>query len=230
MMISPQTYDEVYLRGKSKEEIFGKIHELRQEINRLKMTLEEAQFDDRELVKPSEETRIRVMREYLKRAHTAYTEAGGQCQLSTSELEAIDFQRSLDAIAKITLTIGDAFGAAVTYVVEMTEPLKACKVSWGKSETILLMNPNEDEPYTRSAFLSALSELHMGEWRPEYLSEAYGYSVLDGMQWSLDIAYWNNQKPIKFRGVNAYPYNFESIKELLGVDDHSTIFSHKLGI
>ena len=46
MMISPQTYDEVYLRGKSKEEILGKIHELRQEINRLKMTLEEVQFDD----------------------------------------------------------------------------------------------------------------------------------------------------------------------------------------
>lgn len=42
--------------------------------------------------------------------------------------------------------------------------------------------------------------------------------VLDGTQWELTIEFYDEHKPFKTGGSNAYPYNFDALKELLGVE------------
>ena len=41
---------------------------------------------------------------------------------------------------------------------------------------------------------------------------------MDGTQWELDIYYNNGRKAVKISGSNAYPYNFEDLKEFLEVE------------
>ena len=66
--------------------------------------------------------------------------------------------------------------------------------------------------------MDELSRLHIGEWRSSYNPERFGYVVLDGTQWELEIHYNNGSKPFKSHGSNSFPYNFNEFRELLGID------------
>jgi len=77
MMISPEGYHEEYLTGKTKEQIMSAIRGLKQEIGRLKNTMESPDYGKELIMHPSEDTRLHWTREYLERAKQAYTEAGG---------------------------------------------------------------------------------------------------------------------------------------------------------
>ena len=76
-----------------------------------------------------------------------------------------------------------------------------------------------DIDMTKEEFLEEFSRLHIGEWRKHYNTRRYGYTVCDGTQWSLEINYSNGIKPVKIYGDNAYPYNFDSLKDLMGCED-----------
>lgn len=219
MMISPETYYEEYLKGKTKEQILSTILGLKQELGRLKNTLENESLREVHIVEPSVETRIQCTREYLQRARLAYFEAGGQYKLSKSEETAADFEANLYAINKITLDIGGYFGGYCKYIIEMMDGLNAYKMLWKDKEPFDLINMNENHPFTKSDYLSALSELHIGEWRRRYSTERFGYYVLDGTHWSLEIEYNNGHKSISFSGNNSYPYNFEKLKLLFGIEE-----------
>lgn len=41
----------------------------------------------------------------------------------------------------------------------------------------------------------------------------------DGTQWELVFEYNNGHKPVRFDGDNSYPYNFERLEMLFGIDD-----------
>ena len=110
MMISPESYYEEYLKGKTKEEIMTVIRGLKQEIGHLKNIMEGLEYGIKEIVHPSEDTRLHWTREYLERARQAYVEAGGIYTLSKSEQKAADFDANIDAICKITFSIGGFFG------------------------------------------------------------------------------------------------------------------------
>lgn len=58
MMISPETYYEEYLKGKTKEQILSAIRGLKREIGRLKNALENESLRKQEIAEPSAETRI----------------------------------------------------------------------------------------------------------------------------------------------------------------------------
>lgn len=88
------------------------IRELKQEIGRLKNTMESPDYgQEEEIVHPSEDTRLHWTREYLERAKQAYAEVGGTYTLSKSEEKAADFDSNMDFISKIILAL------AVTLVV-----------------------------------------------------------------------------------------------------------------
>lgn len=219
MMISPESYYEEYLKGKTREKTMSAIRGLKKEIGRLKNILENDSLEESQILEPSAETRIQCTREYLQRAIIAYSEAGGQYKLSKAEKVASDFEANLNAVSKITLDIGGFFGGSCKYVVEMTDALSAYKVLWEEKESLYLINMNEDKPFTKSDYLLALSELQIGEWRRRYSTERFGYSVLDGTQWSLEFEYNNGHKLISFSGDNSYPYNFEKLKRLFGIEE-----------
>ena len=125
MMISPESYYEEYLKGKTKEEIMTAIRGLKQEIGHLKNSMENPYNDTKTVMHPSEDTRLHWSRKYLDKAKQAYVEAGGTYTLSKSEEKAADFDANINAICKITFNIGGYFGGYSTYIVELSEELKA---------------------------------------------------------------------------------------------------------
>ncbi|MBP3039721.1 hypothetical protein J9303_09505 [Bacillaceae bacterium Marseille-Q3522] len=218
MMISPEGYYEEYLKGKTEEQILTVIRGLKQEIGRLKNMMEIPDFGIVPTVHPSEETRLHWTREYLEGAKQAYAEAGGTYTLSKSEEKATDFDSNMNAICRITFSIGGFFGGYRSYVVELSDGLKVHTKLW-EEEPLLLLDYDNKEPFTKDTFIAALKDLHIGEWRRRYSTKRFGYVVCDGTQWELEYEYNNGHKPVRFDGDNSYPYNFDKFKMLFGIDD-----------
>lgn len=218
MMISPEGYYDEYLKGKTKAQIMTAIRGLKQEIGRLKNTMESPDYGQEEILHPSEDTRLHWTREYLERAKQAYAEVGGTYTLSKSEEKAADFDSNMDFISKIIFSIGGYFGGYRSYVIELSDGLRAYTKLWEDEEPLVLLD-EDDEPFTKETFIAALADLHIGEWRRRYSTQRFGYTVCDGTQWELEFEYYNGHKPVKFDGDNSYPYNFDKFQMLFGIDD-----------
>ena len=74
-------------------------------------------------------------------------------------------------------------------------------------------------PISRELFLQSIKGLNIGEWRPKYNVKRFGYTVIDGSDWSLEIYFSDEDKPFKVYGDNNYPYNFADLYELLSFDE-----------
>jgi len=218
MMISPEGYYEEYLKGKTKEQIMTAIRGLKQEIGRLKNTMESPDYCEGPIIDPSEDTRNHWTREYLERAKQAYAEAGGTYTLSKSEEKAADFDANMNAICKINFSIGGYFGGYRSYFVELSDDLKAYTKFWEDEEPLVLLDDNK-EHLTKDNFIATLKDLHIGEWRRRYSTRRFGYMVCDGTHWELEFEYNNGHKPVRFDGDNSYPYNFDKFQMLFGIDD-----------
>ncbi|MDD7795566.1 hypothetical protein [Clostridium sp. 'White wine YQ'] len=218
MMISPEGYYEEHLKGKNKEQIMTVIRGLKQEIGRLKNTMESPDYGVKPIMHPSEDTRLHWTREYLERAKQAYAEAGGAYTLSKSEEKVADFDANMDAVCKITFSIGGFFGGYRSYVVVLSDGLEAYTKLWEDEEPLSLLDGDNEEPFTKDTFIAALREFHIGEWRRRYSTKRFGYTVCDGTQWELEFEYSDGHKPVRFDGDNSYPYNFDKLQMLFGID------------
>lgn len=67
---------------------------------------------------------------------------------------------------------------------------------------------------SKEFFFNSLKSLHLGEWNRKYED----LSVLDGTQWCLTIKYSNEKRCFRDSGSNAYPYNFNEMQKILGID------------
>ena len=219
MMISSEGYYEENLKGKTKEQIMSTIRGLKQEIGLLKKTMESPDYGQEAIVHPSEDTRIHWTREYLKRAKLACNQAGGKYTLSKAEEKTADFDSNMDSICKIIFSIGGFFGGYRGYVVELSDEVKAYTKLWEDEEPLSLLDTDNDETFTKATFIASIAALHIGEWRRRYSTQRFGYTVCDGTQWELEFEYNNGHKPVRFDGDNSYPYNFDRLKMLFGIDD-----------
>ncbi len=86
MMISPETYYELYLKGKDEKQILSAIRGLKNEIGHLKNVMEHPEYTSQTTVCPSEDTRLWCNRLYLERAKQALTEVGGNYKPSKAEM------------------------------------------------------------------------------------------------------------------------------------------------
>jgi len=77
MMISPETYYEFELKGKTAAEIEKEIQSLRKTISDLKYRMEDPAYKP-SMVCPSDDTVLYWTREYLAMAKKALLEAGGE--------------------------------------------------------------------------------------------------------------------------------------------------------
>lgn len=209
MMISPETYYEMNLKGKSQEEIMKKIRSLKIQIGQLKRSIENT--DDMVLeVFPSRLTRLKCDRDYLERAIRAYEEAGGEYVRSKAEQKDHDFNEALDSMSKLVFTIGGFFCGHETRTFTVSDGQVLVDVE----KTMISMDKEEYGPYRKEEFISGIKVLHIGEWKRTYND----LLVMDGTQWELDIYYNNGRRPTKISGSNAYPYNFDDLKEFLEVE------------
>ena len=209
MMISPETYYEMNLKGKSQEEIMKKIRSLKIQIGQLKRSIENT--DDMVLeVFPSRLTRLKCDRDYLERAIRAYEEAGGEYVRSKAEQKDHDFNEALDSMSQLMFTIGGFFCGQETRTFTVSDGQVLVDVE----KTMISMDKEEYGPYRKEEFISGIKALHIGEWKRTYND----LLVMDGTQWELDIYYNNGRRPTKISGSNAYPYNFDDLKEFLEVE------------
>ncbi len=219
MMISPEGYYEMSLKGKTAEQIMSIIRGLKNEIGHLKNIMEHHDYGSSPIMSPNESTRLWCTREYLEQAKIAYAEAGGIYKPSKAETSACEFQDNIVAISKIIFTIGGYFDGYTTRTI--TFDSDAVQVSIKHSLAHDLEGMSKDCPYLpdKEEFFCGLERLHIGEWRTSYSPRRFGYEVLDGTQWELEIQYSNGRKPFKSYGSNSYPYNFNEFQELIWIEN-----------
>ena len=218
MMISPEAYYEFNLKGKSAEQIMSAIRGLKQEIGHLKNTMEHPDYGHEPIMHPSEAVRLWCTRMYLDRAKEALIEAGGIYKPSKAELKATAFNNSVPAICKIVFTIGGFFSGHETHTITLDDEHLRKDVDHS-----LMLKPSNfiippDYPIGKEEFLDGIRDLHIGEWRSNYDPRRFGYVVMDGTQWELEIFFSDGHKPVTIYGSNSYPYNFNKFLELLGID------------
>ena len=212
MMISPEGYYEVSLKGKSKAEILKEIRSLKREINQLKQYMEEHSLEPEEMF-PTRLTRLKCNREYLVRAIQAYVEAGGIYKPTKAEQKDQAFNEFLRDMKRFVFDYGGYFGGYE----RRTYTVIGEKVLFDLEHSLYLKPSNLPiyEPFTKDEFIKGIAELHIGEWKRSYVDPM----VLDGTQWSIDIEYEGDHKPVHIDGSNAFPYNFDDLLEFLGVNE-----------
>jgi hypothetical protein len=211
-MIYPETYYEEYLKGKTPEEILKAIRSLKREITRLKNIAEHPDYVCE--MHPSESVRISCSHDYLERAKLALKESGVDFNPTKTELKAVEFDKNIPNISKIIFSIGGYCYCGELVEVTFTDDTAELKYSYSSIST-----KQDDfekiETIDKADFIAEFKQVHIGEWRKNYNTKRFGYAVLDGTQWELEIHYSNDKKPVKIYGDNAYPYNFDRLKDLL---------------
>lgn len=213
MMISPESFYEERLKGKSAKEILRVIRSLKQEIGRLKNMVEHPNYELRSLVvHPTERVQISCNQEYLERAKEALKEAGCVYTPSVAEQKAIKFNDNIPYIEKITFSIGGFFNGIET----KTFTIDGNRVKTHLVHTLHSKNP-ADDGIDKETFLNQLKILNIGGWRRRYDTYRYNIAIMDGTQWELEIHYSNGHRAVKIHGDNAYPYNFDRLLDLFEI-------------
>ena len=216
MMICPETYYENNLKGKTVAQILSAIRGLKQEIGRLKNTIENPNYQ--RMMHPSEDVRLWCTRMYFERAKQALVEAGGTYIPSKAELKAEEFNANIPFISKVEFCIGGFFDGFET----RTYTIDGDNIHMDVEHSLILKPSNlgdfEVEEMDKDSFLEGIAELHIGEWRKNYSPKRWGYEVLDGTQWHLYIYYSNGRRSVRIEGSNDYPYNFNKLQELFDID------------
>ncbi len=216
MLISPDTYCAIYLKDRTPEQILSHIRGLKSQIGHLKNVMEHPDYPNQPHSKPSENTLIWCHRLYLEISKKWLVASGGEYIPSKAEQDSLLFTKNIPAIKSVRFSIGGYCSGWITRTVRLDGEQLLFSV-----ENELLPPPSDysleaDFPCTKEKFLEELHNLYLGEWRKKYDTRRFGYEILDGTQWELEIEYNNGTKPFKVYGDNAYPYNFEGLRKLMG--------------
>lgn len=219
MMIAPETYYDMMLKGKSVSEIQRQIRGLRWEMNDARKKLEDPDYEP--IICPSEDVILSVDRDYLFMAKKALIEAGGQYTESEEEKKDRIFNENLGSLKKLTFSI--LFGVFKMETAEFA--IHEGEVMVNRTEAGV-KSINEDHylkeyesDYSPEELIEELRDLHLGEWKEKYKREDVG--VLDGAEWNLSLYLENEEQPIHFGGENStFPYNFDHLLMTLGIESN----------
>ena len=208
MIISPKLYAETELKGKPRKEIIKRIRLMRREIRDLKKELEENIRPTDEMF-PGRLQRIRWNRECIALARKAAEETGEACPLTKAEQRDIAFNASLQDLKKVTFEYsGYAIGIEKVICTVMGE-----KVTF-RYESLFNRKHADHEPVDQEEFIEDIAHLHIGEWKRRYSDP----KIKDGITWQLKFEYEGDMKPVHIHGYNSFPYNYDGLLDLLGID------------
>lgn len=108
MMISPDEYYELYLKGKTSSQIMTEIRSIEQEIRRLINVMESPDYGSCIIIEPNEHVKLFYTRKYLERAKTALAEFGCVYKPTKKELKAAAFDESISDICKVVFLLADS--------------------------------------------------------------------------------------------------------------------------
>lgn len=206
-MMSPSSYY-LGLKGKPLEELKTELEGLRREISELKKSLQTPDFTQPDMF-PDRETRLSMALDYFDMAKKALTEAGGDFVPTADEKRAEDFDKRLNSISEIRLTIGSFFDFPKTFIAEISGPTASFFL------TSLDYDRRHGFDMPADEFINRLKELRLGHWQPEYLCRG----VADGEEWSAELSFEAGD-PAYFRGLNAYPFSFHRFCDLMGREEY----------
>ena len=213
MMISPETFYDENLKGKSEREILSVIRGLKQTIGRLKNTLEHPNYV--KIMCPGEDVQIKCNRMYLERAKQALADIGGTYTPSQAELRAEKFNANLPHLCRVEFNI-DSYSTGYeerTYVIEDDEVIATANRGCYTAPC----EPCDDVEMDKETLLEGLAALHIGEWRREYDPKRFDIAVCDGFTWYLNLYFRDGARPVKIDGCNDSPYNFDELLELFDI-------------
>lgn len=215
MMISPESYREQNLKGKSKEEILKQIKELRKEINEL-IRLEEDPNAEPSMMMPGRRTIISCDRQYLEQAIEAYKEAGGIYTTSEQERREQDFNNSLDHLGCVKLIIeGYSYGMNTWICTFDGDDVQVSYMDHLCSVDPRHSNQNKYH-ISKAEFFSTIKGLHITDWKHHYKDREL--LVMDGEEWTLEFFCHGPEKTRRYSGSSLYPYNFDELANLLRID------------
>lgn len=206
MMISPDSYVEMELEGKTPDEVLKCIRGLQRKMSDMKS---KNQNRFRSNVCPSPQVQIDVMRDYVVAAEEYYTSIGGEYIPSQLEQRAKRFDANMEHICSITIS----YGGYCDGTEDRTLTRDGDKICVKRE----FFNGSKDDGKTFyegmrwQDLMDELAYIHMGEWKSEYMD----LDICDGTQWSVDITYDNGTRSKHFGGSNKYPYNFERFLEIM---------------
>lgn len=210
MMVCPEfVYEE--LKQKSTKEVLSAIRGFKQTIGRLKNKIEKERFFPSEvIICPSDDVILSCTRDYLIKAYQLLAERGEDYKYSKNEEQSIEFDDNIKNIKLIKLRIGE-WCCPKFYEFEIQNERV-------KFKTLSILKENQSEVLSVESLFYGLERLHLGEWKHYYKPDRFGVCILDGIQWELEIEYKNGKKK-SWGGSNDYPYNFEELLSLLGVEN-----------
>lgn len=210
MMIDPEGYYLVRLKGMTKEELEKEIRSLKREIGRLKRIAEEAGENAESVVLPSPLTRLSCSEQYLARTIEAYEEAGGIYVPTKAEQRARDFSLALERIKRLDFSIeGFLIGQETRTITVSGEKtaVEAARFCPGDPDAVPPCGS-----FTKEELAEGLRMIRIWEWKRKYGDP----HASDGTYWELKITF-EGRRAFRISGSNAYPYNFEELEELLGI-------------
>lgn len=214
MMIGPEAFYEYNLKGKNVEETKKIIRSLKRRINELKLSIEKERFYPKEIyISPSDDVQLWCNRLYLDRAILYLESLGTKYEYSPKEKRCIEFNENIEKLSKITFEIGGFFHGFDVYEFEFTDNTVHKKINEVFNDEISFDFEDKD------SFINQLREMHIGEWKSYYDPSRFGVHILDGTQWSVKFEFSNGTKTVEKSGSNDYPYNFEKLLEIFGIDN-----------
>ena len=213
MMISPESYVEFEIKGKSREDISKEIRSLKRELEALKSKAEnEKDFMD-VIISPSLDVRMDMTREYLEASRRYLRELGYEYPETKAEQRTKTFDDNIPYIEMIHVQYERYRGGG-----------EERKVSHEGNTIKVLEDYSFSLPVKRrgtrlykgkqwDGLLEDLKTVHMGEWRSRYVRD----DVLDGYYWKIVITYNNGTGPRRFSGSNKYPFSFEKFMEIMEI-------------
>lgn len=164
---------------------------------------------------PDENTQIGCTLDYLERAKLYLVELGYKYEPTKKELKLEEFNSHLWNLEKIILEFHGSNRLLERYEISIAGDKVILE---NKLTTIQMKNYDKNSIYlcSKEKFVEALENLNIGEWRKRYIiDERYNANTLAGTQWSLEIQFDDGFKNKRVYSCNAYPYNFDKLKEIL---------------
>ncbi len=204
MMVSPEEYAEIFLKGKTVSEIEKQIRIIKKELSHCKKVIERPyEYHEEMCICPSPDTRFLMNELYLEEAKKALAKAGGEYVPTKAELKQLELKNKLKDIKKFTFSIGGFFQGDKNYIVEI------------KGDTIkyFIGRPFEASTesiadFTKKDFLDMIEDIKIEKWQ-----NCYHAPVLDGEQWKVEIEFSNSNRKLKYYGSNAYPFRFDVLRD-----------------
>ena len=204
MMISPESYYEEYLKGKTKEEIGRRIRRLKQEIGHLKRIIESAAYEEPEWdYKPGPDTRIACDYEYLDCAIRAFEEAGGTYIPSKAESLKKEFDERLRYLQKFGLITSSTGTEFEYYYVEMRNGNPWFKYT--NSNMIgdeIVYDELTEAPFDADSFFAMVRKTRMGTWKKRTIVK----DRKDG--WKINMIFSDREKEQTLIGIGYYPWSY----------------------